>query len=184
MRLQWGFLSGPCDRLTHTMAHSALVAMLPSNAGTGDLGELFVECSSTAFGLASPPVSPKRSRHSNHCRQRKTNPRAPLSHCVRSSTSGAGKKPSRLGGALSNSLSARSLGMVERLIPNSEQCALCRSGRAKVAAVGCRARHPLVNDRRCAAIGGGDSAVGPPSSQRCRSSWPRLSASSARHALL
>ena len=88
MRLQWGFLIGPCDRLSHTIAHSALVAMLPSNAGTGDLGELFVECSSTAFGLASPPVSP-RSIRPDHCRRCKTNPRASLSHCVRSSRSPA-----------------------------------------------------------------------------------------------
>jgi hypothetical protein len=65
---------------------------------------------------------------------KRQNPRPSLSHCKRSSAFRAGKKLLRLGGALSNNLSARSLGMVERLIPNSEQCALCRSGRAKAAA--------------------------------------------------
>jgi hypothetical protein len=48
--------------------------------GTGDLGELFVKCSSTAFGLASPPVSPG-SIQARHCRQRKTNPAPSLSPC-------------------------------------------------------------------------------------------------------
>jgi len=146
-----------------------------------DLSNVFQICSSTAFGLASPPVSLKLSRP-DHCRERETNPRPSLSHCERSSASPAGKKPSRLGGVLSNSLTARSLGMVERLITNSELCALCRSGRAKAAVAWCRDPHPPVNDRRCGATGADGSAVGPPSSQHCQSAWRHLSASSARHA--
>jgi hypothetical protein len=69
--------------------------------------------------------------------------------------------------------------MAERLIPNSERCALCRSGRAKVAAVGCRAQDPLVNDRRCGAIDADDSAVFLPFSQPRQSAWLHLSVSSA-----
>jgi hypothetical protein len=57
--------------------------------------ELFVECSSNAFGLASAPVSLKPSRPHNHCRERETNPRPSLSHCERSSASWA--KNSALG---------------------------------------------------------------------------------------
>ena len=116
---------------------------------------------SNAFGLASAPVSLKPSRPQllPGAQNESTAISESLArHCLQS-------------------LSARSLGMAERLIPNSELCALCQSGRAKVAAVGCRARHPLINDRRCAAIDADDSAIGPPSSQHCQSSWPRLSAS-------
>src|SRR5262249_17108302 len=129
-------------------------------------------------GLASSPVSlkPSRPRPLPAARNEST----AFAESLRAVECLPGrKKPSRLGGALSNSLSARSLGMVERSIPNSEQCALCRSGRAKVAGVGCRARHPLVKDRRCAAIDADDSAVGLPSSQHCQSScrhWRALSA--------
>ena len=152
-------------------------------AANTDLSNVFQICSSNAFGLASPLVSRKPSRPHNHCRERETNPRPSLSHCERSSASRAEKKLSRLAGALSNSLSARSLETVERLIPNSEQCALCRSGRAKAAAVGCRDPHPPVNDRRCGAIDAGDSAVTLPFSPHPQSAWRHLSASSVRHAL-
>src|SRR5262249_53196560 len=92
-----------------------------------DLSNVFQICSSNAFGLASSPVSLKPSRPRplpvarNESRAFAESLRAV--ECVR-----AGKNPSRLGDALFG-LSARSLGMVERLIPNSEQCVLCRSGR-------------------------------------------------------
>ena len=99
---------------------------------------IFQICSKPAFGLASPPVSLKPPR-----------PR-PLPG-VRNESTAFAESLRAFGGALSNSLSAKSLGMVERLIPNSEQCALCQSGRAKVAAVGCRGQHPLVNARKCGA---------------------------------
>ena len=62
-------------------------------ADNADLSNLFQICSSNAFGLASPPVSLKPSGL-DHCRERKTNPRASLSHCVRSRASRAEKKPS------------------------------------------------------------------------------------------
>jgi hypothetical protein len=67
--------------------------------------------------------------------------------------------------------------MVERLIPNSELCALCRSGRAKAAVAGYRGLHPPVNDRRCGAIDAGESAVTLPFSRHPQSAWRRLSVS-------
>jgi hypothetical protein len=80
-------------------------------AANTDLSNVFQICSSNAFGLGSPPVSLKLSR-----------PR-PLPGARNESTAFAEslraveclpgrKKPSRIGDALSNSLSARSLGMV------------------------------------------------------------------------
>jgi hypothetical protein len=80
-------------------------------AGNTDLIGLFQICSSTAFGLASPPVSLKPSGL-DHCRERKTNPRASLSHCVRSRASRAEKSCRDLRALCLSSLSARSLGMV------------------------------------------------------------------------
>jgi hypothetical protein len=50
------------------------------SANTG-LINVFQICSSTAFGLASPPVSLKPARL-NHCRERETNPQPSLSHCA------------------------------------------------------------------------------------------------------
>ena len=108
---------------------------------------IFQICSKPAFGLASPPVSlkPPRPRPLPGVRNEST----AFAESLRAVECVPGRKKAL--GALYNSLSARSLGMVERLIPNSEQCALCQSGRAKVAAVGCRGQHPLVNARKCGA---------------------------------
>ena len=151
-------------------------------AANTDLRNVFQICSSTAFGLASPPVSLKLSRPRPLPGAR--NESTAFAESLRAVECVPGrKKSSQLGGALSNSLNARSREMVERLILNSEQCVLCLSGRAKVVAALCRALHPLVNARRCVSIDAGDSAVTRPSSQPRQSAWRHLSASSARYAL-
>src|SRR5262249_32736781 len=132
-------------------------------------------------GLASSPVSlkPSRLRPLPAARNEST----AFAESLRAVECLPGrKKPSRLGGALSNSLTARSLGMVERLIPNSEQCALCRSGRAKAAVAWCRDPHPPVNDRRCGATGADDNVPALPWQRQFRLSWRRLSASSGLYA--
>jgi len=149
-------------------------------ADNADLSNLFQICSSNAFGLASPPVSLKPSGL-DHCRERKTNPRASLSHCVRSRASRAEKSP-RLGGTLSNSLSARSLGTVERSIPNSEQYALCQSGRAKVAAAACRGPHRPINAHKCDGACAGAGELTPPYRPQPRSSLRRCCGSLVRPA--
>ena len=137
-------------------------------AAKTDLRNVFQICSSNAFGLASPLVSRKPSRPQPSPTAQ--NESTAFAESLRAVEHVRGRKQLHDRPApLSNSLSARSLGMVERLIPNSEQCALCRRDRAIVAAVGYRGLHPPVNDRRCGATGVDDSAVTLPFSRHRQS---------------